>query len=385
VRGPGRFAIGLTAGLFATTFGADSAFRAGLWIPVAAPAMGWFTTAAVTTAYMAYREATERGVLKKLFEPYVDSRVVEKILKDPEDLLKDGRLKQEKVIATVLFTDMVGYSTVSEGFGDPKALMQWLDEYLSTMSRVVTHNGGMVNKYIGDAVMAIFGVPIPKGRSADARNAVTCALDMREALVRLNKRFKQRGIPEIGMRIGIATGELVAGSLGNKKRLEYTVIGDIVNTASRLESGGKDKPMPEGVFADGCRIMIAGPPMTATRAGTSTYELVAGEFEMCRVEVVEKEGLKGKQNRIEIYGVIGLSKPTADYARGCFEISDATVAQATGEVRGEIRAETPAETQKTVLKEVNHEPAEMLLGDGEHDALVQLGGQGADHSANRRG
>ena len=123
VRGPGRFATGLIAGLIITTVGAYSMYLHGIWILTAAPAMGWFTTAAVTTSYMAYREQADRELLKKVFGPYVDANVLKKMLEEPDQLLLDGHLNQEKRVATVLFTDMVGYSTVSESeeFKDPRA------------------------------------------------------------------------------------------------------------------------------------------------------------------------------------------------------------------------------------------------------------------------
>lgn len=306
VRGPGRFATGVICGLIITTIGAYSCYVRGWWIPVAAPSMAWFTGAAISTSYMAYRERANREMLKKLFGPYIERSVLEKLLEDPERLIVDGRLRQEKLTATVLFTDMVGYSTVSEKFNDPQALMSWLDEYMSAMSELVISHGGMVDKYIGDAVMAVFGAPISQGIVEDARHAVGCALAMREKLKMLNASFAARNIPEVGMRVGVATGELVAGSLGGADRLEYTVIGDIVNTASRLESVGKNNPgVPPSVLAGRCRILVAGPQVESPRAGNSTYELARDQFEMVRVPGIEEEGLKGMQKHLEIFGVVG--------------------------------------------------------------------------------
>ena len=153
-------------------------------------------------------------------------------------------------------------------------MMDWLNEYMEAMAQPVMANNGVIEKYIGDAIMAVFGVPIPRVSPGqieqDARNAVRCALAMAEALERLNTHWKQRGWPECSMRIGIHTGRLVAGSLGSTDRQEYTVIGDSVNTASRLESFDKD------VLADSaCRILVS----EATRA------LLGDEFQSLVSEV----------------------------------------------------------------------------------------------------
>jgi adenylate cyclase len=164
------------------------------------------------------------------------------------------------------------------------------------MERLAGHveeHGGIVNKYIGDAIMAVFGVPIPRSTreqiAADAAGAVRCALAMNAELDLLNAEWRARGWPEIGMRIGIHTGSLVAGSLGARSRLEFTVIGDTVNTASRLESSGKDE--------------IAAPPGSACRIliGQATFDLTAERFE---AEPVGSIPLKGKSMPLDVYRVL---------------------------------------------------------------------------------
>src|SRR5439155_8245762 len=166
-------------------------------------------------------------------------------------------------------------------------------------------------------VMAGFGAPNPRGPAEDAARAVSCALEMRKELVALNARFAARKIPQIGMRIGIATGKLVAGSLGGALRVEYTVIGDIVNVASRLEGVAKENPeVPQEVLTDSCRILIAGPFVDKPPAGLSTYELVKDQFELRRMARIEREGLKGMQKHIEIYGVVGPLNGRSDAVEG---------------------------------------------------------------------
>jgi adenylate cyclase len=174
---------------------------------------------------------------------------------------------------------------------DPQALMDWLNQYMETMVDVVEkqHNG-QVNKFIGDAVMAVFGVPIPSVNfeeiSRDATNAVSCALSMRREIERLREMWAIKGLPLIRMRVGIFTGPVLVGSLGGVERQEYAVIGDTVNTASRLESFDKN------VEADTpCRILI----------GESTLHYLSNEFQ---TDCVGEVYLKGKQEKVTIYRVI---------------------------------------------------------------------------------
>ena len=143
--------------------------------------------------------------------------------------------------------------------------------------------------------MAVFGVPLARTSEEeirqDARNAVLCALDMRKKLQELNARWTERGLPMCGMRIGIHTGFLVAGSLGSSDRQEYTVIGDSVNTASRLESFDKSWADPE-TLATHCRVLIS----------EATLALVEGEFAISRVGTM---ALKNKNEPVTIYSVTG--------------------------------------------------------------------------------
>src|SRR5204862_2785439 len=176
-----------------------------------------------------------------------------------EEFLAGQRPRSQKLTATVLFTDLKGFSTTSENL-EPALLLDWLNEYMEAMATAIMSHQGVIEKYIGDGIMAVFGVPlartVPEEIRQDARNAVRCALAMRTTLLQLNAGWKERGLPVSGMRIGIHTGPLVAGSLGSSDRQEFTVIGDTVNIASRLESFDKDWMDPESP-ADDCRILIS--------------------------------------------------------------------------------------------------------------------------------
>jgi adenylate cyclase len=220
----------------------------------------------------------------------VSREVAEVICQSREQYLRKGRLLSQRLSATVMFTDLQNFTTVSENM-EPQALMEWLNEYMERMVKIVQSHQGQVNKFIGDAVMALFGVPVPRQSEAeialDAANAVNCALAMRGELEHLREKWAEQGMPLIRMRVGIFTGTVVAGSLGGVERQEYTVIGDTVNTASRLESF--DKSIDANQI---CRILI----------GQPTLDYLGDQF------VTEKVGevhLKGKAAPVMIYRVIG--------------------------------------------------------------------------------
>jgi adenylate cyclase len=274
------------------------AFSDGWWIPLVPPAIGYISAAAISISYMRSMEKAERTLLMRLFGTHVSREVAEDIWRRREEFVEGGRPIPCRLTATVLFTDLKGFSTISENW-DPAALMEWLSEYMDAMSRVVMENGGVVNKYIGDAVMAVFGVPLPSlsvGEiQCDAMNAVTCALAMEEELSKLNVDWAQRGLPPAMMRVGIYTGPLVAGSLGGYDRMEYTVIGDTVNTASRLESFDKSVVDPDNPDRL-CRILV----------GEATLILLDGAYKAHRVGEVS---LKGKADKVVVYLVTGRTEP----------------------------------------------------------------------------
>jgi adenylate cyclase len=257
--------------------------------------MTWLISAAVVTAYMSNQEKRQRAVLMQLFSKYVPNHEVAEIIWQQRDQLLDGgRLRSQSLSATVLFTDLMGFTSVAEK-RDPHAVMDWLNAYMEVMAQQVMNHGGVIDKYIGDSIMAIFGVPLPRTTEAeisqDAVNAVNCALAMERTLVELNGRWREQNLPTIGMRIGILTGPLVAGSLGSAHRLEYTVIGDTVNTASRLESFDKTVFAPD-CSGSPCRIII----------GEATLRRLGPQFDTQRIGEVN---LRGKDETMTVYCVLG--------------------------------------------------------------------------------
>jgi adenylate cyclase len=261
------------------------------WIPAVAPALSFVVSAVGSLGLVYSLQRRERRELMNLFSRHVSGKVAQALWDKREKFLDGNRPLSQKLTATVLFTDFVGFSTVSEDM-EPAAVMDWLNTGMGNLARQVEANDGVINKYIGDAIMALFGVPVARTTEAeiarDARNAVRCALAMSEELEKLNQRWVAEGRPIIGMRIGIQTGPVVAGCVGSASRLEFTVIGDTVNTAARLESTRKDEISPPPGRC--CRILI----------GESTHAHLGDLFE---AEFVGEETLKGKVKTIRVYRV----------------------------------------------------------------------------------
>ena len=295
VRSPWRFGPESLACLLAIGVIAWAAFLNGWWIPLAAPALGYAPAAVLVTSYVSYQQKKQRGQLMQLFARQVSPDIAQALWEQRDEFLAGQRPRSQKLTATVLFSDLVGFTSTSEKM-EPALLMDWLNEYMEAMATTIMTHQGVVEKYIGDAIMAVFGVPLVRASEdeirQDARNAVRCALAMRTKLDELNAQWKARGLPETGMRIGIHTGPLVAGSLGSSERQEYTVIGDTVNTVSRLESFRPATASPE-LPDDGsrCRILIS----------EATHRLLGNEFQSREVGSII---LKNKKELVTICVVI---------------------------------------------------------------------------------
>jgi adenylate cyclase len=289
----GYLVLGSAATLFLLVAIAYGAFLQAWWIPVLQPILAWLGSAALVTASVSMQERRQRLLLMDLFAQHVSSEVADVIWQQREQFLEGGRLLSRRVTASVLFTDVVGFTTMAERL-PPDTLMEWLNVYMTAMADQVIAHEGVINKYIGDSIMALFGVPLERTTAAeirqDARRAVECALAMEQALKQLNIDLQKQQLPTIGMRIGICTGELIAGSLGSSRRLEYTVIGDTVNVAARLEGVDKETFLPD-FTRQPCRIFIA----------ETTLQYLGEQFETQRIGPVQ---LKGKEQSVVIYRVL---------------------------------------------------------------------------------
>lgn len=286
---PLNLIVRLGAGLTIICTSSFLLFLQGTWIPVVAPILGFFLSVGSVITYRIQYIRQQQQMVMKLLGQQTSPEIAQELWNSRDRLLQAGFLPGQTLVVTVLFTDIRDFTAISEQYSS-ELLMSWLNEYMSAMTQETIAHNGIINKFIGDAVMAVFGVPIPRHSdeeiAQDARNAVNCALAMGDRLQQLNQDWSDRNLPQIQIRAGIFTGPVTVGSLGGKERLEYAIIGDSVNIASRLESCEKHRQDPHTP----CRTIVA----------RETLQYIYGEFE---VESWGPIALKGKIKTIDVYQV----------------------------------------------------------------------------------
>jgi adenylate cyclase len=278
--GRGLAALGLLA-LSATAF-SYLLFRGGWLLPAALPQAGLLLGYLGSLGLRLTGEERERARLRQIFGRYVSGEVVEKLLASG----KQPDLGGEAFTVTVLFADIRNFTTMSESLS-PQEVVEMLNTYFSRACEPILAQGGMVDKFIGDAVMAVFGAPAPQ--PDHARRAVQAALAMleqaREFRAWMAERFQDRGGNNFHIGIGLHTGEAVVGNIGSPARFEFTAIGDTVNTASRLE--GLTKELGWSIIGSEATIKAAGPGVLL---GSRREIQVKGRQEP--VTVLEVKGLE---------------------------------------------------------------------------------------------
>jgi adenylate cyclase len=180
-----------------------------------------------------FLERMEKVRTRRTLERYVSKNLVAEILENPDSYYSS--LRGMRVPVTILFSDLIGFTTLAEK-ADPEALVAQLNEYLSRMTSVIFNNGGTLDKFIGDAIMAVWGNVRSLGTAQDAKSCARAALGMRRELSQLNQGWREQGRMGLGMGIGVNHGEVIVGNIGSQERMDPTVIGDAVNLASRLEA-----------------------------------------------------------------------------------------------------------------------------------------------------
>lgn len=220
------------------------------------------------------KQIQEEEQLRQSLERFHSPQVIEKIVRDHQEA-KDDLMEAKELMTTILFTDMVKFTPLSEQM-HPREINQLLNQFFSLMTDIIFEHNGTLDKYIGDGLMAVFGAPMEKGD--DAERAVQTALEIRKEMLDLMNRDETE--TKFDIRIGINTGKVVAGNIGSPRRLDYTVIGDPVNVASRLES-----------IAQPNQILI----------GEETYKQVKEKF---KINEIGPTQLKGRREEIMVYEVL---------------------------------------------------------------------------------
>ncbi len=227
-----------------------------------------------------HEELSRRVLEKQALERFLSSAIVDKILLNPDQVHLGG----ENQTATILFADIRGFTRMAENM-QPQEVVELLNEYFTLMTDLIFENGGTLDKYLGDGIMAVFGAPLAK--PDDAVRAAKTAVEMQQALARLNANWEARGRPSWKMGVGVNTGPVTAGNIGSAKRMDYTVIGDAVNLSSRLCANAK-----------GAQILIS----------DSTFQLLDGTFPAQKLDPIH---VKGKESQIQVYEIMWDDIPIA--------------------------------------------------------------------------
>jgi adenylate cyclase len=278
----GLLLLGIIPGLMLTTgliiayhLSAQLFFNQGLIINLVYPTLVLLLTYLATTLFKYISETREKQQLKGAFSKYVNKDLVNQIMENP-DLLQLGGAKKT---ITVFFSDIESFTSFSEKV-TPEELVSQLNEYFEVMAAIIMKNNGTLNKYDGDAIMAFWGAPLDNPQHAI--NAAQSALECRHALGQLHQKWQTEGKPLLNFRVGLSTGDAIAGNVGSNERFDYTVMGDIVNLGSRLEGANKQY---------GTRAMIS----------DATLAALGDTFEVRRLDRLR---VKGKEQPVDVYELL---------------------------------------------------------------------------------
>ncbi len=247
------------------------------------PTLAFFLSFVGSNLYQYIQEQREKQMIMGAFQHYVPEKVVKELLAHPEKLSLGG----EERFMTVLFSDIASFTSISEKM-KPQQLVHLINDYLTEMTDVILKYEGIIDKYEGDAIMAEFGAPVYF--EDHAVRACYAALDMQKRLGQMGKKWKKLGTPVLSCRVGINSGKMIVGNMGSNKVFDYTVIGDEVNLASRLEGANK-------IFKT--KIMIS----------ESTYQLVKDAVVTRPLDLIR---VKGKEKPVQVFEVLGKKSDKLD-------------------------------------------------------------------------
>ncbi len=278
--------IALSVALIGAFIAANTALfvRYNVWLNMIYPVLTMMTIYLGITVYRYVTEEREKKKIRGAFQYYLTASVINEILKDPSKLKLGG----DKKHLSVMFSDIRGFTGISEKL-TPEELVRLLNEYLTAMTDVVFKYDGLLDKYIGDAIMAVFGAPLDQ--PDHALRACRTALEMMSELKRLREKWAAEGRPDVNIGVGVNTGDMVVGNMGSEMRFDYTVMGDSVNLASRLEGTNKEYRT---------NIIIS----------EFTYESIRNELFCRELDAVR---VKGKKLPVRIYELLGEKKDAAEW------------------------------------------------------------------------
>jgi len=256
--------------LAVTTF-----FRHNLWVDGVMLGISLGLAFAFAAVFSYATEGRQKRQIKRMFSHYMSEHLIHDLLKHPEKL----RLGGEKRVLTVFFSDLAGFTSLSEKL-TPEEVVTLLNRYLTAMTDIILASGGLIDKYEGDAIMALWGAPLPQ--EDHAGRACLAALQNQRRLAELRREFQASGLPPVYSRIGVNTGEMIIGNMGSSQRFDFTVIGDSVNLASRLEGANKTY---------GTAIIIS----------EDTYRQAAAQVEVRELDLLR---VKGKEVPVRIYELL---------------------------------------------------------------------------------
>ena len=260
----------------------------GLWIAVATPGLGIISSTFAVLLVTSASERRQRRFVQGALGMYTSPALVKELIEHPEHLTLEWGQKREM---TVYFSDIAGFTTISEGL-PPDKLVALLNDYLTHMTDLVLEHGGIVDKYIGDAVMAFWGAPLANANHAEA--GVRCAIAMRARCEEMRPKWQAEYGVDVTARSGLSSGEVVVGNMGSKHKLNYTVMGDMVNLASRLEGANK---------AYGTYLMIS----------ETCHAKVKDLVEWRELDYL---AVKGKEKPVRVFEVLGLKGTMDEDLRG---------------------------------------------------------------------
>jgi adenylate cyclase len=303
----------------------------GIWLELVPAALTLALAHAGVTGYGYFTEGRDRRFLRQAFARYVAPEVVDQLVRDPRQLALGGETRT----LTVMFADVAGFTSLSEG-RQPREIVELMNECFTELTAVIQGHGGTVDKFIGDAVMAFWNAPVEQ--LDHAARACRATGDLLAALQRLNVGWARRGLPAISMRVGLATGPALVGNVGSTTKFNYTVMGDTVNLASRLEGAAK-------VY--GTLSLLADSTVTAAGGATAVREL-------------DRLTVKGRSEPVTVYEVVaGEATPARAEAHARYAVGlEAYRARRFGEAHEHFVAALKAEPEdgaaRALLEQCEH-------------------------------